>query len=142
MTIHDAKKPLSVACQLAGCFFVAMGLVVWWWWSPWPRTQGVVRMEPRLERGEEVLKPVVRPVQESERGLWVADLPRFSLTRYREGDTVTVILRKKGIVKPPVSLSMSPLPHYIIGGAFLLAGWRLSRRLDAPEGRHVHEPAA
>jgi hypothetical protein len=99
-------------------------------------------MESSLERGEEVLRPVVHPVQQSERGLWVADLPRFSLTRYSEGDTVTVILRKKGIVKPPVSVSMSPLTDFVIGGAFLLAGWRLSRRRSATiERQHAHEPA-
>jgi hypothetical protein len=140
MTTRDAKRMLSVACQLAGCFFVAMGLVVWWWWSPWPRTRGVVRMERALVGGEEVLVPVVQPLRREER--WVADLPRSSLSRYREGDVVTVIVRKKGIVKPPVSVSMSPSTDFVIGAAFLIVGWRLARRRsDSPAGQHFYERA-
>lgn len=139
MTTRYAKRPLVVACQLAGCFFVALGLVVWWWWKPWPRTEGVVGMETALVGGEEVLRPVVRPVRQAERGLWVAYPPHFSLLRYHEGDKVTVIVRKAAIVKPPVSVSMSPSTDFVIGAVLLFAGWRLSRKQsDTTERQHRH----
>lgn len=108
-------------------FLCRVGLTVWWSWSSWPKTQGIVRMQKVLLRGEEVLVPVVEPVRPQERGLWVADLPNFRRASYRDGDLVTVIVRKKGIVKPPISVSMSPSTDFAIGAVFFLAGWRLSR---------------
>jgi hypothetical protein len=136
MTIREAKKPLSVGCQLAGCLFVALGISVWLWWRPYSQSQGVVRMEKRLVRGEEVFCPVVYPVQRGE--LWVADAP----SHYREGDIVTVMHLKASFVKPPVSIWNSPTIDFVIGAVFLLAGWGLARRRpDAAEGHNVHERA-
>lgn len=89
-------------------------------------------MEKALVRGGEVLVPVVEPVRAEERGQWVADLPKFRRASYREGDLVTVIVRKKGIVKPPISVSMSPSTDFAIGAVFFLAGWGLSRTRSNP----------
>jgi hypothetical protein len=135
MTIRNSRKLSVVGCQLAGCLFVALAINVWLWWRPYSQSQGIVHMEKRLVRGEEVLCPVVHPVQRAES--WVADAP----PRYREGDIVTVMHLKASFVKPPVSIWNSPTMDFVIGAVFLLAGGRLSRkRPDAPEGHYVHQP--
>jgi hypothetical protein len=85
MTIRDSRKLLGVGCQLAGCLFVALAINVWLWWRPYSQSQGVVHMEKALVRGEDVLRPVVYPIQRGE--WWVVDAP----SRYREGDIVTVM---------------------------------------------------
>ena len=144
MRIGEPCGPVSIGCKVAGGIFIVFGLGVWLYWMQFPRTQGVVRMEPGIERGKDVIRPAVRPVERGE--AWVA-YPSSSIfpLRYREGDSVTVLLLgKTAVVKQPLaSVRKSPSTDFLIGGVLLSIGWYLGRsRARTAQTSEFHERAA
>ena len=131
MFVGEVQKPLSLGCRVAGWLFVIYGVAVWLYWMEYGQTQGVIRLKPTIERGEEVLRPHVYYARPGNGQISFFYPPRASLPlRFHDGDTVTVLLLPKGtaVVKPRVSIWKSPPTDFVLGGILLFVGWGFSRR--------------